>query len=787
LETWPHNLPAQLTNFVGREQELTEIQTLLRRTRLLTLTGPGGSGKTRLALQAAAKATDRFEEGVFFVELAPLFDPGLVILTVAQVFGVPDSGSRPPLEHVQDYLRDRRLLLLLDNCEHLVGACAALADALLRACPHLHVLATSREVLGVAGETVYPVPPLTLPPPGEAVSASPDAPLAASEAVQLFVTRAAGVLPGFALSERNAPAVAEVCRRLDGMPLALELAAARIRVLAPEQIAARLEDRFRLLTGGSRTALPRHRTLRATLDWSYELLSEPERALFRRLAVFAGGFTLEAAEAVGSPPTASPRPAPDEPPAATVLDLLAQLADKSMVVVEPTAAGPVRYRLLETLRQYGWERLAESGEDAVVRRRHAHFYLAYAEAAEPELVGPAELACADRLEHEHDNLRAALRWLAESGESEAELRLSGALWRFWFIHSHLAEGRQWLEAALARGGAAPAAARARALCALAYIVPAQGDFPGGRAYALESLALYRELGDKVRMSDVLGVLGMTALFAGDFEHARAWATEGLAVSREAGYAHGTGLALGILGGVAQARGDEEQAAALCTEGVAMLADPEGAAYVFEALARITHRQGRRARATTLYGECLELYRQTGDRQAIARCLDGLAALAASQGRLERAARLFGAGQALREAIGVSLMPPDRVEHDRGVAEARLALGEAAYQAAWAAGRALPLGEAIDEALAPLAPAPPTSPAAAPGPAASPLTAREREIAALIGRGLTSRAIAGALVLSERTVDNHADNIRGKLGLRSRAEIAAWAARQGLLDPPPATA
>jgi predicted ATPase/DNA-binding CsgD family transcriptional regulator len=779
-----------LTNFVGREQELTEIQMLLRRTRLLTLTGPGGSGKTRLTLQATAEASDRFEHGVFFVGLGPLFDPGLVIPMVAQVLGVPDMLGRPPLEHVQDYLRDRRLLLLLDNCEHLVGACAELADALLRACPHLRILATSREVLGVAGETVYPVPPLTLPPPGDAVSTPTDERLAASEAVQLFVTRAAEAMPGFALSERNAPAVAEVCRRLDGMPLALELAAARIRVLAPEQIAARLEDRFRLLTGGSRMAVPRQRTLRATLDWSYELLSEPERALFRRLAVFAGGFTLEGAEAVGGEPADAPGPAPDEPPVATVLDLLARLADKSMVVAEPTAEGPVGYRLLETVRQYGWERLAECGEAAAARRRHAHFYLECAEVAEPELVGRDQLAWADRLEREHDNLRAALRWFAESGESAAELRLSGALWRFWFVHSHLAEGRQWVEAALARGGAAPAAARARALCALAYIVWAQGDFPEGSAYAAEGLALYRELGDKPRMGDILGGLALTTLFGGDLDRAGAWATEGRAVSREAAYAHGTGIAVGVLGAVAQARGDDEQAAALSTEGVAVLrelGDREGAGLVLEARARITHGQGRGARATTLYGECLELYRQTGDRQAIARCLDGLAALAASQGRLERAARLFGAEQALREAIGAALVPVDRAERDRGVAEARRALGEAAYQAAWAEGRAWPLERALDEALAPPAPAPAQSPRRAPDPAASPLTAREREIAALIGRGLTSREIAEALVLSERTVDNHADNIRGKLGLRSRAEIAAWAARQGLLDPPPATA
>jgi predicted ATPase len=387
LETRPQNLPAQLTNFVGREQELTEIQTLLRRTRLLTLTGPGGSGKTRLALQAAAEAIDRFEDGVFFVGVAPIFDPGLVIPMVAQVLGVPDIRGRPPLENLKDYLRDRQLLLLLDNCEHLVGACAELADALLCVCPHLRILATSREVLGVAGETIYAVPPLTLPPPRDAVSTPTDERLAASEAVQLFVTRAAGAMPGFALSERNAPAVADVCRRLDGLPLAIELAAARIRVLAPEQIAARLEDRFRLLTGGSRTALPRHQTLRATLDWSYELLSEPERALFRRLAVFARGFTLEAAEAVCGEPPDPRRPTPERPPPATVLDLLARLADKSMVVAEPTAEGPVRYRLLETLRQYGWERLGESGDAAAARRRHAHFYLEYAEAAEPELVG----------------------------------------------------------------------------------------------------------------------------------------------------------------------------------------------------------------------------------------------------------------------------------------------------------------------------------------------------------------------------------------------------------------
>src|SRR5262245_39588833 len=414
LDTLPNNLPLQLTSFVGREREVAEVAGMLAAHRLITLTGVGGTGKTRLALQVAADALLAFSDGVWLVALDALRDPGLAPQAVALSIGVREERERPLLATLTDALKPKRLLLLLDNCEHLLDACARLADALLRACPHLTIVATSREALGIAGETVWRVPSLALPAVFAGQPLPPVETLTRYEAVALFVDRAQAVQPRFALTRESAPAVVSVCALLDGIPLALELAAARVRALSVDQLLARLTDRFRLLTGGSRTALERHQTLRAAVDWSHALLTAPERVLFRRLAVFAGGWTLEAAEAVG--------PAPDGPAGGLaredVLDLLTRLVDQSLVdvVAEAPGAGPARYRLLETLRQYAQHKLVEAEEVAAVRGRHAAHYLALAEQAQPALHGPEQLVWLDRLEEEHANLRGALAWLVEQAE-----------------------------------------------------------------------------------------------------------------------------------------------------------------------------------------------------------------------------------------------------------------------------------------------------------------------------------------------------------------------------------
>ena len=445
-----HNLPAPRTSFVGRETELQNIKRDLAMTRLLTLTGAGGCGKTRLALEVARGSVGAYPDGVWLVELAPLSEGMLVAQAVAATLGVQEQPERSLTDALVNFLRAKRALLVLDNCEHLVDAVARLVDTFLNSCPDLRVLATSRESLNVEGELNWLVPSLSVPSLGQSPRVEE---LAGYESVRLFVERASHRNPAFSRTPENAHAVARICGRLEGIPLAIELAAARVG-LSVEQIAARLDDSLRLLTTGSRTASPRHRTLRGTLDWSYALLSEPERSLFCRLSVFAGGWTLEAAEVVG---------AEVDNEQVDVLDVLSRLVDKSLVVAETTGGGGVRYRMLEPIRQYAREKLEEGGEAEEVRRQHASFFLSLTEEPELRLRGAEDVEWLERLEAEHDNLRAALSWVLERGEAELGLRLAGALWPFWEAHGHYSEGRRWLEEALEKGGQASAAARAKVL------------------------------------------------------------------------------------------------------------------------------------------------------------------------------------------------------------------------------------------------------------------------------------------------------------------------------------
>ncbi|HKY50325.1 MAG TPA: adenylate/guanylate cyclase domain-containing protein, partial [Candidatus Limnocylindria bacterium] len=435
LDATPNNLPIQVTSFVGREREIRDVTGLLKDTRLLTLLGPGGTGKTRLSLQVAANLIDGYADGVWFVEFAPLYDPELVPQAVASTLGVREEPGRPALTTLSEYLRRRTVLLILDNCEHLIDACARLADALLRSCPGVNVLTSSREALGTAGEVTYRVPSLSLPDPRQLPSLER---LADYEAVRLLVERASAVKPGFKITDANAAAAVQICQRLDGIPLAIELAAARLKDLSPREIAAHLDERFRLLTAGSRTAMPRHQTLRGLIDWSYELLPEFERALLRRVSVFAGGWHLAAAEAVD----------PD------ALDLLGRLVDKSLVVADEED-GETRYGLLETIRQYGLEKLRETSDEPMVRDRHRDFYVALVESSAPNLQGPDQATWLARLETEHDNVRAALRWSLEGGNVEAAFRLGAALDSFWDTRGHISEGRQWIEQIVARAGELP--------------------------------------------------------------------------------------------------------------------------------------------------------------------------------------------------------------------------------------------------------------------------------------------------------------------------------------------
>jgi non-specific serine/threonine protein kinase len=538
-DTRRHNLPVELTSFVGRSTEMADVIRLLRAHRLVTLTGTGGCGKTRLALRVAGPVVSEFAHGIWHVELAPLADPNLVAQTVAAVLGVQEQSDQALLDTLVDTLQAKRLLLILDNCEHVIEVCARLAEALLRGCPMVQILATSREALSVAGEVAWRVPSLPIPPqrslPADVIDL---AALSRFDGIQLFVERACLVDPGFALTESNAPIVAQICWRLDGIPLAIELAAARIKMLSIERIAVRLDDQFRLLTGGSRTALPRQQTLRATIDWSYNLLSEFERRLLRFLAVFAGGYSPEAAEAVCSVGVGEGSRSPDTryptPETPSVFDLLTQLIDKSLVQVDKRE-GEERYRLLETIRQYARDRLIDAGESESVRDRHFDWFLELAEWVEPELIGPEQVAWLDRLETDHDNFRAALAWGLDSRPAVEGLRLAGALWRLWHVRDRQTEGLDWLRRTLTAPGAEIATtARAKALQGVVELTLFEA---GGRSAeqaraAEESLAICQDVGDRAGSAWSMNMVGRDAISQGDYARAESLLEQALVLARE---------------------------------------------------------------------------------------------------------------------------------------------------------------------------------------------------------------------------------------------------------------
>ncbi len=678
-----HNLPLHLTSFIGREKEMAEVKHLLAGTRLLTLTGPGGTGKTRLSLHAAAAVLELFPDGVWLIELASLSDPALVPQTVASTLGVREETHRSIVATLTDYLRARRLLLILDNCEHLIDACAQLADTLLRACPDLRLLASSREALGIAGETAFRVPSLSLPRLGPRQTPTAES-LTPYEAVRLFVERASAVRPDFQLTDAGAPAIAQICHRLDGVPLAIELAAARVRVMTPEQIAARLDDRFRLLTGGSRTALPRQQTLRALIDWSWDLLSPPERTLLRRLSVFWDGWTLEAAEAVGADAEGQEVISPNE-----VLDGLTRLVDKSLVVADEQE-GEARYRLLETIRQYARDKLLEAGsaEAERVRGRHLNFFLRLAHAAEPELRRADQLTWLARLETEHGNLRAALKWALSGRETEKGLRLAADLSRFWYLRGYWKEGREWLEQMLLEapaGASSPEtaheppdaaheppdaaheppdaaheppdaaarlrSARAKALYGVAWLMDESGrDIP---LYE-ESLALCREWGDKWGMAFALRGLGATTSYRGNPEQGEPLLAESLAVFRELGDPWGIALVLFSLAWVASNRDDNQTAPAMWDESLNLFrqaGDRWGIAVVLGGLGYVARLQGHYQKATTLSEESLTLFRELGDKAGVAVSLNRLGNVAFRRGDYRQAVTILEEGLLLQKERG----------------------------------------------------------------------------------------------------------------------------------------
>jgi predicted ATPase/DNA-binding SARP family transcriptional activator/DNA-binding CsgD family transcriptional regulator len=808
LESLRHNLPAPRTSFVGREREMLEVKRELAMTRLLTLTGTGGSGKTRLALEVARSLVGAYPDGVWLVELAPLSEGALVPQAVARALGVMERPGEPLTDTLAEVLQTKQALVVSDNCEHLVAAVAQLVDVLLDSCPGVRVLATSREVLGIAGETTWLVSSLSVPDPRQRPTTEE---LERYESVRLFAERAHYRNPAFALSPQNAQAVARICERLDGIPLAIELAAARVG-LSAEQIATRLDDSLKLLTTGSRTASARQRTLRGALDWSYDLLSEPERVLFARLSIFAGGWTLEAAEAVG---------VGEDIEEGEVFDLLLRLVDKSLVVAEASAGGAVRYRMLEPVRQYAQEKLKEKGETQAAKRAHAQYFLALAEEAEPELLGPRETEWYERLEEEHDNIRAALSWLLKGAEPELGLRLAGAIGLFWHRHGHLSEGLRWLDEGLARGGRASAIARAKALGGIGWLADGQGDLDRMRESATEGLNLSDEagLGDYHR-AFFLGVLGGASWLGGDYERAMKLAEESLALSREANDLGGMADSLLLLGTASMwGSGNLEQARAFYEEGLVisrelgsasflrsclnsvaltylLQRDLERAEALAEEAAALSREAGDRTllplplhilgrvallggdleRAEALHKESLALSGEMGGSAHTLAFLKGLACVAGAKGEVEKAARLFGAAEALREAMGVGQWAALRTLEEPYLVGARSRLKEGAWTKAWEEGGAMSMERAIEYALSEddsstIATRTPEHTSSATARALA-LTRREREVARLVAQGLTNRQIAEALFVSERTVDHHVSNILRKLSLSSREQVAS---------------
>jgi predicted ATPase/class 3 adenylate cyclase len=683
LET-PTNLPLPRTSFVGREREVARVKELLKGPGLLTLTGPGGSGKTRLALQGAFELLGEYPDGVFFVELAPLTDPRLIPSAIADSVGARAEGARAVLDTLRDHVRGREMLLVLDNFEQVIEGSAVAGD-LLTASPRMRILVTSREPLHIMGEQELAVPPLALPDPRELPG--PEG-LTGYEAVALFVQRATAVDPGFRLTEANAEAVTELCRRLDGLPLAIELAASRIKVLPPQAILQRLERRLHFLKGGPIDLPARQRTLREAVAWSHDLLDEEERTLFRRLSVSVGGWDLEAAEALG---------APDDHEALDVLEVVGSLVDKSLVMRVSTASDAVRFGMLETIREFGLEQLDAAGEAEATRRRHASHFLEIAEEAAPNLRGMEQKRWIDRLEGEHDNLRGALRWAIDEGDAPVGLRLVAALWRFWHLHGYLAEGRRWAEEVLALPAASSRTIeRARALTALGGLAYWQEDVPAtGRAYE-EALAIARELRDRSAEAEGVYNLAYVPAFAEDIAGAVTMFEQSKHMFEEIGNHRGVADVLWVLGITNRLDGDLARSRALSEESLRMhrdAGDRFGVTDALHALGRTALAQGDLSSAATSFLEALDNDENIGNRTGMAIVLDNLAAKASAEGQHLRALRLAGASEAIKEAAG-GHAPPPLIDLPDPREPARDVLGEVAVAAAWEEGRSMSLEQAL---------------------------------------------------------------------------------------------
>jgi predicted ATPase/class 3 adenylate cyclase/DNA-binding CsgD family transcriptional regulator len=785
------NLPEQLTSFIGREDELTAAADVLAECRLMTLTGPGGTGKTRFAIQLAAQVSDRYLEGLCFVPLAPIVDPNLVLPTIVQALGLPDVQGRPAEEVLADYLGGKRMLLVLDNFEQVISAGAALADLLTR-CPGCTLLVTSRVALRVSGERELPVPPLDLPNASSAESAA-DAleRFASASAVRLFVARAQAVRPDFALTVDNAATVAEICRRLDGLPLAVELAAARVRIFSPESMLARLGGtavtavgdssdqqapaRLQLLTGGSVDLPDRQRTLRNTIAWSYDLLSPEEQSLFRRLAMFTGGFTLEAAEASATASIGNQRwsIAPNE-----VVDGIESLISKSLIR-STDAPGEPRFTMLETIREYGLERLRDEAELASMRRWHAQHFLKLAESAEPLLRDREQLGWLDRLQADHDNLRAALAYFStDNRDTDELLRVAGTLAWFWPQRGHIGEGRQWLELALRRPqGGEP---RLKALYGAAWLAHIQQDGNTAEDLLAEALPLARELGNRWAEAWVLHLMGRARYFENDAQAAARLGQQSLEVAEAIGDRWLVGWAVHLLALAAHIANDLDAAWHYYTRTIEIRQEVgfvEGEAICSHLKGLVAFRRGEYRLALELVRSGVTRLQRLGTPWTIHNGVATWAALVNALGDPERAVRLIAAVDAFGVAIDVGPIPLAAAVIKETIDDARARLRAEDFERAWATGSALSLDQAIDDALG-FQPSESASDSGSPDEPGN-LSPRERMVLKQLVTGATTREIADALVVSVATVDRHLTHIYTKLGVRGRSEAIAWALRNGL--------
>jgi predicted ATPase/DNA-binding CsgD family transcriptional regulator len=809
-QTPPNNLPAYVSRFIGRKAEAADVRALVSGSRLVTLTGAGGAGKTRLGLQVAADLAEGGGDGVWFADLAPLADPDLVAVTVADVLGVRQEPGRPTVDAVVEAVGWRTLLVVLDNCEHVIGACAKLADALLRGCPNLTLLATSREPLGIGGERVYRVPPLGVPADGDDVAA-----VRASEAVRLVEDRAASQGVALAWDESAAQVTGAICRRLDGIPLALELAASRLRVMPPAELEARLDERFALLTAGSRAALPRQQTLRAMVEWSWDLLTGREQAVLARLSVFAGGFGLAAAEAVG---------ADQDVAAGEVIERLGALVDKSLVQFGDTGTSPGRYRLLETVRQYAAGQLDALGPAAADSAKTAHrdYYLALAEAATQQLIGPDQAAWMDRLDAELDNLRGAIAFSLTRSDPEPGLRLTASLRVFWLARGHGPEATDAMRALLELPTPPGAMlTRAWALAAAANLVDRAGGYAAAEAYCQEALAIAGPTGDDYLLADLLHQRAWILLHQGKPDSALPLIESGLDLARRLGEPHLTARLLSARAYAANYRGEHASAARdavaslrlyrqtgdLRAVGVGLgnLADYElsagdldaarrhltealdisralnnryGIYYATFNLGLAEYLGGSPGKAEGLFAESLDLTIRMGMRRHAAYSLTGLAMTCGGGADPRRCARLHGAADQALADQGHALAPLEAGLADRDRQRLRAALGVEAFKAEYAAGRALDAAQVLAGLARKDAAGGPARPADAA--AVTVLTPRELDVLRLVAQGLSNPDIAQRLVLSEHTVHRHLANILGKLNLPSRAAAAAWGVRTGLV-------